>query len=66
MKTINMHDAKSTLSKIVEHVERENEEVFIARRGVPCARIVPVKKLVHRPKGLLKGKVKIKQDLDAN
>jgi len=64
MKSFNMRDAKNTLSKIVEHVESEKEEVFIARRGIPCARIAPVKKMVHRPKGLLKGKIKIKQDLD--
>ncbi len=39
MKTVNMHEAKTTLSKLVEMVEA-GEEVMIARRGVPVAQLV--------------------------
>jgi prevent-host-death family protein len=39
----NMLDAKTKLSQLVEAAER-GEEVFIARKGVPIAKIVPVKK----------------------
>lgn len=42
MLTVNMHDAKSKLSGLVECLEngRENE-VIIARNGTPVARLVP-------------------------
>jgi prevent-host-death family protein len=39
----NMLSAKTKLSQLVEAAER-GEEVFIARKGVPVAKIVPVKK----------------------
>jgi antitoxin (DNA-binding transcriptional repressor) of toxin-antitoxin stability system len=39
MKTVNMHEAKTTLSKLVELVEA-GEEVIIARRGKPVAQLV--------------------------
>ncbi len=37
---VNIHEAKTHLSKLVEEVER-GEEVVIARRGKPVARLVP-------------------------
>jgi antitoxin (DNA-binding transcriptional repressor) of toxin-antitoxin stability system len=39
MKTVNIHEAKTTLSKLVEMVEA-GEEVMIARRGKPVAQLV--------------------------
>lgn len=43
MATVNMHEAKSNLSKLVEAVETgEQQEVIIARNGKPVARIVPL------------------------
>lgn len=39
MKTINMHEAKSSLSRLVEAAEA-GEEIVIARNGVPVARLV--------------------------
>ncbi|KVK77323.1 antitoxin [Burkholderia cepacia] len=42
MSTVNMHDAKSRLSSLVEALESGREaEVVIARNGHPVARIVP-------------------------
>ena len=38
---VNMHEAKSQLSRLVMLVE-DGEEVLIARRGVPVARLLPV------------------------
>lgn len=38
MKTVNMHEAKSTLSQLIAAVER-GEEVLIARAGRPVARL---------------------------
>lgn len=58
MKPINMLEAKTQLSKLVERVETgRSDEIVIARNGRPAARLVPV---AHaRPGkriGLLKGK----------
>ncbi|TCG03251.1 antitoxin [Paraburkholderia steynii] len=42
MLTVNMHDAKSKLSSLVERLELgEESEVIIARNGTPVARLVP-------------------------
>jgi prevent-host-death family protein len=42
MLTVNMHDAKSKLSSLVERLELgEENEVVIARNGTPVARLVP-------------------------
>jgi prevent-host-death family protein len=43
MTTVNMHDAKSQLSKLVEAVESgASDEIVIARNGRPAARLVPM------------------------
>lgn len=43
MEAVNMHEAKSRLSALVEAVESGREaEVVIARNGKPVARIVPI------------------------
>ena len=39
MKTVNVHEAKTTLSVLLNEVEH-GEEVTIARNGVPVARLV--------------------------
>ncbi|MBC7898569.1 MAG: type II toxin-antitoxin system prevent-host-death family antitoxin [Saprospiraceae bacterium] len=40
MTKVNMHEAKSRLSKLVE-MAKNGEDVIIAKNGVPEARIVP-------------------------
>ena len=43
MTTVNMLEAKTTLSKLVEAVESGAEkEIIIARNGKPAARLVPI------------------------
>lgn len=43
MQTVNMLEAKSNLSKLVDAVERGLEpEIIIARHGRPAARLVPL------------------------
>jgi prevent-host-death family protein len=65
MDTINIHDAKTHLSRIVEDVAA-GSEVIIAKAGKPMARLVPLgaarRKIRFR---LLKGKIRIASDLDA-
>ena len=60
--TINMHEAKSRLSQLVEAVESGREaEIVIARNGKPAARLVPIAVEEPKPKprrqlGLAAGK----------
>ena len=59
MRVVNMLDAKTSLSRLVEAVESGAEsEVIIARNGKPAAKLVPVGKpaLGPRPLGFLDGK----------
>jgi prevent-host-death family protein len=39
--TVNIHDAKTNLSRLIAEVERGGE-VIIARAGTPCARLVSI------------------------
>jgi len=58
MRTVNMHDAKSQLSRLVEAVESgETDEVVIARNGRPAARLVPMASAGRTPVriGIAKG-----------
>ena len=43
MKTVNVHEAKTTLSKLLEEVER-GETIVIARNGEPVAELTAIKK----------------------
>jgi prevent-host-death family protein len=62
MTTVNVHEAKTTLSKLLEEVERGGE-VVIARNGKPVARLVPVPRKPRRP-GSLKGRITMRRDFD--
>ncbi len=64
MDPINIHEAKTQLSKLIEAVEA-GEEVIIARAGKPVARLVPFKpvKPVRMP-GLMEGKIWISEDFN--
>ena len=61
---INMHEAKSDLSRLVERA-LAGEDVVIARAGVPVVRLVPVAKTGQRVLGQWRGKVKLAEDFDA-
>ena len=65
MKTANIHDAKTHLSRLVE-LATKGEEVIIARFGKPMVKLVPYdeKKDFYRTPGDLKGKIKISDDFD--
>jgi prevent-host-death family protein len=41
METVNVHEAKTQLSRLLARVER-GEEIIIANRGVPIAKLVPL------------------------
>ena len=56
MSTINVHQAKTHLSRLLAQVEA-GEEVVIARRGEPVARLVACKPKGKRRFGAMKGKI---------
>ncbi len=53
---VNIHEAKTQLSRLLERV-RAGEEVIIAKAGTPCARLCPLEPPQPRKPGLLKGRV---------
>jgi prevent-host-death family protein len=65
MEPVNIYEAKTNLSRLVDAVGA-GEEVVIARAGKPVARLVPIepRRPVRRP-GFLKGKIRIADDFDA-
>ena len=48
---VNVHEAKSQLSRLLERVE-EGETVVIARRGQPVAELVPTRRKTGFPFGI--------------
>ena len=53
MSTVNMLDAKTHLSRLVQQVETgEESEIVIARTGRPVARLVPMKARSRLPRRL--------------
>jgi prevent-host-death family protein len=65
MLQVNMHEAKTRLSKLVELVER-GERVVIARNGAPIVELVRLAPgEVNRRGGQWKGKASIADDFDA-
>jgi prevent-host-death family protein len=65
MRTFNVHEAKTHLSRLLEDAAG-GEEIVIARAGKPVARLVPVKvKGKKRKLGFLAGKLKVPEDFDA-
>lgn len=66
MATINIHEAKTHLSRLVEEANA-GEEITIAKAGKPVARLVALAppRQVRKP-GFLKGKIRIAQDFDAS
>ncbi len=64
MKTVNLYEAKTRLSQLLD-LAASGEEVIIARAGKPMAKLIPyqVKQQSRKP-GCWKGKVKIAKDFD--
>ena len=58
MATVNVHEAKTQLSRLLAQVEA-GEEVVIARNGKPVARLVPCEQQGKRRFGSLKGRIKL-------
>ena len=58
MVTVNVHEAKTNLSRLLAQVEA-GEDVVIARNGKPVARLVLVRNQGNREFGAWRGRVKL-------
>ncbi|MFK7752880.1 MAG: type II toxin-antitoxin system Phd/YefM family antitoxin [Sedimentitalea sp.] len=63
MKTVNMHEAKTHLSKLVE-AATQGEPFVIARAGKPLVKVVMIETEAPRRTGFLKGQVDVPEDFD--
>ena len=65
MTVVNIYQAKTTPSKLVERAAA-GEDVIIARGGKPVARLTRLAAPKRRIRfGILKGKIKVAEDFDA-
>jgi prevent-host-death family protein len=63
--TVNIHAAKTQLSRLVEDAA-SGQEIIIAKAGRPVARLVPLAAPVRlKQLGLLRGKIRVSPDFDA-
>jgi prevent-host-death family protein len=65
MKTVNVHQAKTQLSHLLEEVAA-GQEIIIAKAGKPVARLVSLRVASKkRQLGILEGKLTVQSDFDA-
>jgi prevent-host-death family protein len=63
---VNIHDAKTHLSRLIDRVEH-GEEVVISRAGTPVAKLVPLDRSARRTGGgSLRGQVTMAPDWDSD
>ena len=65
MTTVNIHEAKTHLSRLVARVAR-GESFVIAKAGKPLARVIPInaKESPMDRLGFMKGELKVPKDFD--
>lgn len=68
MQTVNIHAAKTQLSRLVDEAAA-GQEIVIARAGKPVARLMPLAPPPPRPPqrvlGILAGQLRVPADFDA-
>lgn len=65
MISVNIHEAKTHLSRLLERVAA-GEEIIIAKAGKPMAKLTPISKpLADRVPGLDEGSLTVPDDFDA-
>ena len=66
MTTVNIHEAKTHLSRLLERAAR-GETIVIAKAGKPVARLTPLEtreETAKRRTGFMEGQVKVPDDFD--
>ena len=64
MTAVNIHEAKTHLSRLVDQAVA-GEEVIISKAGRPLVRLVPVGAATGRRLGLLTGRIRVPDDFNA-
>jgi prevent-host-death family protein len=65
MRNVNIHEAKTHFSKLVD-TAMHGEEIIIAKAGKPAARLVPLREAARKIQfGLMQGEVEIAENFDA-
>ena len=64
MRTVDIHEAKTRLSKLIDSVLQGNE-IVIPMAGKPVAMLRPIAKKSKRRFGVLKGNIRVATDFDA-
>jgi antitoxin (DNA-binding transcriptional repressor) of toxin-antitoxin stability system len=66
MLAVNMHEARTSLSRLVTAIEDGREsEIIIARGGHPVARLLPVSSTPKKRIGIAEGKFTVPDDIDS-
>lgn len=65
MVTVNVHEAKTHLSQLLDRVAH-GESIVIAKAGRPVARLVPLEtsSAAERRLGFLRGRIQVPDDFD--
>ncbi len=63
MLTVNIHEAKTHLSRLVEAAAR-GEPFIIARAGKPLVKVVPIEAAAPRRLGFMRGEFTVPDDFD--
>lgn len=65
MQTVNVHEAKTHLSRLLARISA-GEEIIISKAGKPVARLVPWREAAEKRKpGLDRGKFLVPDDFDS-
>ena len=64
LKFVNIHDAKTNLSKYLDQICKDHSALIICKNGVPICQITEYKKPGGVRLGLLKGQIKMSDDFD--
>ena len=64
MKALNLYEAKSRLSALVEEAAA-GAEIVIAKNGRPRAKLVAIRPVRQRQPGSAKGRIRVAADFDA-
>ena len=65
MQQINIHEAKTHLSRLIEQTAL-GEEIVIAKHGKPVARLIPYHNTIKkRTAGSLQGQIKLSDNFDS-
>jgi prevent-host-death family protein len=65
MKTVNIHEAKTHLSQLIERAATKGESFIIAKAGKPLVKVVPVDAPTRVSRlGFMSGQIKVPDDFD--